>query len=611
MSATTYVQSLRQNRWRENSLATADEDLSGRFDWALVKRFLPYLSQYKSATWVSIGLMLAYTVLNLANPFLIGLAIDNFIGPHDLRGLAVISILLLVLNVAMWQAQYWQIWTMSWAGEQILYHLSADMFTHLQRLSLAFYDRTQIGRVMSRLQSDIDVLESMLSSGLLSMLSSVVALVGVVVVMLAMNLQLALLSFVVLPIMVVIAAFWQKHAEKSFRLTRAAISLVNATLQENISGMRVIQSMVREDRNSAEFDELNAYNRDTNLTASRIAALVLPLVEVVAAVAIALAILFGGWLISRHELEVGVLVAFILYINRFFDPIRDLSQQYTQLQRSGVAAERIFQILAMPVAIVDRPGAGILPEIKGDVEFRHVAFGYQPEIPVLQDLNLHIAPGQTAAIVGPTGAGKSTIAGLIERFYDVQGGAVLIDGHDIRDVTQGSLRGQIGIVLQEPFLFTGTIAENIRYGRLAANDAEVEEAARVIGAHDLIMQLPGGYNTQIRERGRNLSMGQRQMIAFARALLADPRVLILDEATANIDTFTEMLVQQGLQRLLHGRTALVIAHRLSTIKNADVIIVLQNGCIIEQGTHADLLQQEGAYATLYAMGFRHAGIIHE
>jgi ABC-type multidrug transport system fused ATPase/permease subunit len=603
------IASRRAHRWRENSLATSDEDIGGKFEWHLIGRFLPYLSRYKGATWLSIALMLAYTGLNLANPFLIGVAIDDFIGPHDLGGLAVISVVLLVLNVAMWQAQYWQIWTMSWAGEQILYHLSADMFAHLQRLSLAFYDRTQIGRVMSRLQSDIDVLESMLSSGLLSMLSSVVALVGIVVVMLAMNLRLALLTFTVLPVMVVIAAFWQRHAQRSFRLTRAAISLVNATLQENISGMRVIQSMVREDRNSAEFDDLNAYNRDTNLSASRIAALVLPLVEVVAAVAIALSIIFGGVLIARNELQIGVLVAFILYINRFFDPIRDLSQQYTQLQRSGVAAERIFQILSMPVEIVDRPDAETLPPIQGNVEFRHVVFGYKPEVPVLHDLNLRINAGQTVAIVGPTGAGKSTIAGLIERFYDIQSGAVLIDGHDVRDVTQASLRSQIGIVLQEPFLFTGTIRDNIRYGRLTASDAEVEEAARTIGAHDLILQLPNGYETEIRERGRNLSMGQRQMIAFARALLADPRILILDEATANIDTFTEMLVQQGLQRLLHGRTALVIAHRLSTIKNADLIVVLQHGQIIEQGTHSELLQQEGAYATLYAMGFRHAGVL--
>ncbi|PWT77345.1 MAG: ABC transporter ATP-binding protein [Chloroflexi bacterium] len=609
MSEGAYVASRRKNRWVENSLATADEDLSGRFDWRLIGRFLPYIAKYKTLTWMSVILMLVYTGLNLANPFLIGVAIDNFIGPHDLRGLAVISILLLVLNIAMWQAQYWQIWMMSWAGEQVLYQLSADMFAHLQRLALAFYDRTQIGRVMSRLQSDIDVLESMLSSGLLSMLSSVVALVGIIVIMLLLNLQLALLTFIVLPVMILIASFWQKHAERSFRQTRAAISLVNATLQENISGMRVIQSMVREDRNSAEFDDLNAYNRDTNLTASRIAALVLPLVEVVAAVAIALAIIFGGWMISHHELQIGVLVAFILYINRFFDPIRDLSQQYTQLQRSGVAAERIFQILGMPVEIVDHPDAGTLPKIKGDVEFRDVVFGYKSGVPVLHGLNLKIGAGQTVAIVGPTGAGKSTIAGLIERFYDIWKGAVLIDGYDVRDVTAASLRSQIGMVLQEPFLFTGTIRENIRYGRLSASDAEVEEAARVIGAHELITHLPEGYDTNVRERGRNLSMGQRQMIAFARALLADPRILILDEATANIDTFTEMLVQQGLMQLLYGRTAVVIAHRLSTIKNADLIVVLQDGAIIEQGTHSDLLQQEGAYATLYAMGFRHAGVV--
>ncbi|HEY7356905.1 MAG TPA: ABC transporter ATP-binding protein, partial [Ktedonobacterales bacterium] len=336
---------------------------------------------------------------------------------------------------------------------------------------------------------------------------------------------------------------------------------------------------------------------------------VLPLVEVVAALAIVFTLFYGSVLISRGSLSVGVLVAFILYIYRFFDPIRDLSQQYTQLQRSGVAAERIFNILAIAVEITDRPDAKPLPQIKGDVEFREVVFGYKPEAPVLHGLSLSIKAGQTAAIVGHTGAGKSTIASLLSRFYDVQQGAVLIDGCDVREVTQGSLRGQIGIVLQEPFLFTGTIRDNIRYGRLNATNAEVEEAARVIGVHDIIIQLSQGYETPIRERGRNLSVGQRQLISFARALLADPRILILDEATANIDTFTEVLVQQGLQRLLHGRTALVIAHRLSTIKNADTIIVLQNGRIIEQGSHQELLQRDGAYATLYAMGFRQSSSV--
>ena len=605
MKQNSYTTHGQRIRWRENSLEGADENVSKKFDWYVIRKFGPYVARYKGWTLASVALMVLYTVLNLANPFLIGVAIDQFIGHSDLRGLAITGTILIVVNVFMWQAQYWQVWTMSWAGQQILYHLSSDMFSYLQQLSLSFYDRTQIGRVMSRLQSDIDVLESMLSSGLLSMLGSLLSLVGIVAAMLALNAPLALLSFTVLPIMFVIAAFWQRFAQRSFRRTRGAISMVNATLQENISGMRVIQSLVREDRNRDEFDELNAYNRDTNLEASRVAALILPLVEVVAAIAIAITVLYGGVLVSQGTLKVGALVAFTLYINRFFDPIREISQQYSQLQRAGVAAERIFQILETPVDIKDKLGAEKLPQIRGEVEFRDVVFSYNRDIPVLHDFNLHIKAGQTVAIVGPTGAGKSTIAGLLARFYDVLQGAVLIDGHDVRDVTQHSLRSQIGVVLQEPFLFTGTIRENILYGRLEATDEEVAEAARAVGVHDLITQLPEGYETLIRERGRNLSVGQRQLISFARALLADPRILILDEATANIDTFTELLVQQALRRLLHGRTALVIAHRLSTIKGADSIVVLQAGSIVEQGTHAELLERNGIYASLYAMGFRH------
>ena len=606
--AALYSEYRRQHTWRENSLAFSDEDEHSGFEWKLVRMFFPYINRYKKPAIASLVLMLIYTALNLLNPYLIGLAIDLFITNYNLAGLAGLSLVFLIVNIAMWQAQFWQIWSMSWAGQQILYLLSSDMFIYLQRLSLSFYDRTQIGRVMSRLQSDIDVLESMLSSGLLAMLGSVVALVGIVGAMLAMNWLLALLSFTVLPIMFVIAFYWQGHAQRSFRRTRAAISLVNSTLQENISGMRVIQSLVREDRNRGEFDDLNAYNRDTNLEASRIAALILPLVEVVAALAIALIVIYGGLLVSRNQLQIGVLVSFTLYINRFFDPIRDLSQQYTQLQRAGVAAERIFQILNMPIEVQDQPNAQELPQIKGAVEFRDVVFGYSSEYHVLHRLNLQVQPGQMVAIVGPTGAGKSTIAGLLTRFYDVQDGAILIDGYDVREVTQQSLRRQIGVVPQDPFLFTGTIRANIRYGRLAATDEEIINAARYVGAHDLIAQLPDGYDTLIRERGRNLSMGQRQLISFARALLADPRILILDEATANIDTFTEAIVQEGLRTLLKGRTSFVIAHRLSTIKNAEMIIVLQQGRIIELGTHQELLECEGAYANLYAMGFRHAGV---
>lgn len=590
----------------KSDLAYMDENEGGSFNWEMIKRFAPYVAPYKYEALLSAVLMVVYTVTMLVGPLLIKQAIDAISHGEGLGRLSVITAELLLTYLVVWQAQYWQVWTMSSVGQKALYKLSADMYEHLQRLSLSFYDRAEVGRVMSRLQSDVTVLEGLLSSGMLTMIGSMIALVGIIVIMLGMSVTLALLTFSVLPFMIAISVFWARFAQRSFRRTRASISLVNSTLQENISGIRVIQSMAREGRNSREFDGFNRENRATNLHSAKVAALILPLVEVVAAIAIAMSVVFGGMMVAHKALTIGALVAFTLYINQFFNPIRQLSMQYSQLQRGAVAAERIFEILSVPVEIKNAKNARPLPPIKGDVEFRDVKFGYIPNKPVLKNFNLTIPAGKTAAIVGPTGAGKSTIVGLISRFYDVQGGAITVDGHDIRSVTLDSLRSQVAVVLQEPFLFTGNIRDNIRYGKLDATDEEIIEVAKAVGAHDIIMRLPGGYDTEIRERGQNLSGGQRQLISFARALLADPRILILDEATANIDTVTEMVVQDGLRTLLKGRTAVVIAHRLSTIKNADMIVVLQAGKIMEQGSHDELLSKNGIYASLYAMGFRHS-----
>jgi ATP-binding cassette subfamily B protein len=484
------------------------------------------------------------------------------------------------------------------------------MFNHIQKLSLSFLDRNEVGRVMSRVQNDVTVLQELLTTGLLTVLQDFVSLGLVVLFLLYLDVQLALVTFTVIPVLVAVMALWQIRARRAFIRVRQAIAIVNANLQENVSGVRVIQSLSREDENSRRFARVNSDNLSANVEAGRVTAAVMPAVELLVSVATALVILVGGIRLLNGNVEVaagvGTIVAFALYVQRFFDPIRDLVLQYTQLQRAMAGGQRIFEVLDTKPEIVDAEDSVVLDDVRGDVVFDNVSFEYVPGIPVLDEINIRVKPGETLALVGATGAGKSTLTSLVARFYDVSRGRLLIDGHDIRDIQRHSLARRLGIVLQDPFLFSGTVADNIRYGRLDATDEDIVQAAKTVGAHDFIKRLPHAYDTALYERGHNLSLGQRQLIAFARAVIADPRILILDEATANVDTRTEVLIQRALKKMLKGRTSFVIAHRLSTVRGADRIILLENGRIVEEGTHAHLLAHGGLYANLYRMTYEQA-----
>ncbi len=582
-------------------------DFGRPFDWGLTKRMWAYAKPYWRRFLISMVLMCVYTGANVMNPYFVTIIIDDFIVPKRLNALSWISLAYVGVNLLQWWAQYGQLYLMTYVGEWALYQVGRDMFWNLQRLSMSFYDRNEAGRIMSRIQNDVSVLQQTLSSGIIATLAGLLTLAGIVVALLSLNVRLALIVLMAIPLMAAILGVWQRYAIRSFRRARTAISAVNANLQENVSGVRVIQSLAREGTNLVHFRELNGENLDANLATGRVTAIIQPIIELVSALATAVVVIVGGDFVFHHELTVGVLVGFTLYITRFFDPIRQVTMQFTQLQRSTVSAERIFEILDEKPAVTDAPGATALPPIEGHVRFDDAGFEYVPGVPVLKHFSLDVQPGQTVALVGHTGAGKSTIISLLARFYDVTGGAITIDGYDLRSVTMESLRSQLGMVLQEPFLFSGTVRDNIRYGRPTATDAEIEEAAKVVGVHELIVRLDRGYDTPVRERGSNLSVGERQLIGFARAIIAQPRILILDEATANIDSFTERLIQQGVERLLRGRTAFVIAHRLATIKNADVIVVMREGEIVEQGTHQELIASQGHYRQLYSMGFREVG----
>ena len=582
-----------------------EEAILKGYDPAVTRRLIGFARPYGKQLIVALLLMLTGSAMSVAGPYLIKLALDAGLEAGSLAALRQAVILYAITALVQWVAIFFRVYIMARVGQSIIFDLRTRLFEHLQKLSLSFYSHYSVGRVITRVINDVGVLREFIVWAILAVARDLFTLVGILVVMLTLNVRLSLLTFAVLPVMLGVTLIFKRKARDNYRAVRSAISWVNSVLAENINGVRVVQAFSRQEHNYAHYrDEVNRNNLDTNLIAARIASLYPSVIEFLGTLATALVVWLGGAAVLGEQITPGILVAFVLYIERFFEPIRDLSRRYDSFQSTMAGGERIFGLLDTPIEVQDAPDAAELPVIRGEVQFEGVAFHYidDPTL-VLSDINLHIQAGQTVALVGETGAGKSTFVKLVSRFHDPTQGRILIDGHDLRSVTQSSLRHQMGIVLQDPFLFNGTVAENIRFGRLQASDAEVEAAARAVGAHDFIVKLRQGYNTSVEEGGVLLSVGQRQLISFARALLADPRILILDEATSSVDTQTERIIQQALARLLKGRTAFVIAHRLSTVVNADRILVIQGGRVVEQGSHAELLAAGGVYYQLYSTGF--------
>jgi ATP-binding cassette subfamily B protein/subfamily B ATP-binding cassette protein MsbA len=580
------------------------EQLRAKDTRAVLKQMTSYLKPFWPQLLVVLALVVVGTLAQLAGPYLIGLAIDKFIVGGDKAGLARTVLLLLAAYALGWAASSGQFYLMTIVAQSLLYRLRSQVFHQLQRLTLSFYDNNEAGDLMSRLTNDTDVIGRVMNMGLMRLFSSLLTLVGIILAMLRLNVRLALASYTILPVMVITTIFFSERARRAFRRTRKTIGQVSAELEEGISGVKVVQAFSREKLSQARFAQASAANRDANVQAVGITSAFSPALDVLSTVATAIVGGYGGYLVINDLVTVGVLVTFLTYVRRFYEPIRAVSMIYANLQSAIAGAERVFELLDEPAELTDALDATEMPAIEGRVALDNVSFAYRDGEPVLENVSLVAEPGQTVALVGETGAGKTTIANLIARLYDVKAGAVRIDDHDVRQVTRASLRRQMGIVLQDPFLFSGTVTNNIRYGRLDATDEEIEAAARLVNAHDFISRLPEGYETALTERGSNLSQGQRQLISFARAVLADPRILILDEATSSVDTRTERLIQNALGRLLRGRTSFVIAHRLSTIRNADQVLVIEGGRVVERGTHDGLLAQDGVYHHLYMSQFR-------
>lgn len=584
------------------------DDLLGKaYDPRIVRRLAAFVTPYRQRAMTTLLLIVVSTICELLLPKLFSVAIDEVTGAQRLRVINLLGVAFLVTLVARFFATWGEFYFVSWIGNRVVFDLRNRMFRHLQTLSIGYVDRRGVGSVMTRIQNDVAVINEFFGEGVIGVASSSLILIGVIVVMLWTNWRLALFAFVLLPVMVLLMRSWREYAIITYRATRQTISIVNANLAESIAGMRVTQAFTREPANMQHFRDLNYANLEASIDAAKLSSVLFPIVSLVGAVATATIVAVGGRFVFNETLTVGELVLFIALIDRFFEPIRDLSQQYNVLQAAMAAGERIFEVLDVEPEVRDAPDANPLPPIVGRVDYNHVSFGYGAT-EILHDVDLHVESGQTVAFVGETGAGKTSMVNLLLRFADVWSGSIEIDGYDLRDITQRSLRSQLGIVLQDTFLFGGTVRENIAFANPETSLAEIQQIATEVGAHGFIADLPDGYETEIQERGARLSVGQRQLLSFARALLADPRILILDEATSSVDTQTERLVKQGLRRLLHGRTAFVIAHRLSTIREADIVVVMSQGRIAEQGNHDSLMNAEGIYYDLYTMQWRGAGV---